>query len=175
MKKQFAFLFFILSILFSITSCSDKDNEIEETLSVSKSQLFFKISAEKQSFTIKSNTKWEIDKNIPSWCTVSPMSGEGDVTITVETKENTQEIKLTTQLVIKTKTKTQKVSIQQEAAPPAPLEGYYFPLLTINTKNGTPIISKDDYMDATIKIESRDNKGVIKEKLMEADTEIKGR
>lgn len=175
MKKQFTFLFFILSLLLSITSCSDKDNEVEETLSVSKSQLFFKISSEKQIITIKSNTRWEIDKNIPSWCTVSPMSGKGDVTITVEAKENTQEVRLTTQLVIKTKTKIQKVSIQQEAAPPAPLEGYYFPLLTINTKNGTPITSKDDYMDATIKIESRDNKGAIKEKLMEADTEIKGR
>lgn len=89
MKKQFTFLFFILSLLLSITSCSDKDNEVEETLSVSKSQLFFKISSEKQIITIKSNTRWEIDKNIPSWCTVSPMSGKGDVTITVEAKENT--------------------------------------------------------------------------------------
>ncbi|GHT77082.1 hypothetical protein AGMMS50262_17190 [Bacteroidia bacterium] len=51
----------------------------------------------------------------------------------------------------------------------------YFPLLTINTTNASPIVSKEVYLNAVISIENRNNKGEITEKLFEAETEIKGR
>lgn len=48
-------------------------------------------------------------------------------------------------------------------------------MVTINTENKTPVTSKDYYLNATITIQSRDDKGAIKEKLLEVATEIKGR
>lgn len=181
--KKLTFLFFIISLLFPVWSCSDDENkteekpDIKETLIVSSPQLLFKASGEKQNLLITSNTKWEIDENTETWYKINPMSGEGNTTLSVEANENTSTLELNAEIVIRTSTKEQTVKVKQGAAPPIEItpEGYYLPLLTINTENNKPITSKDYYLNATITIESRDEKGEIVEKLLETTTEIKGR
>lgn len=169
--KKIIFYFTVIFFLFSLSGCSsNEENEIEESINISEPELVFEPSGGKLTFNIKSNTKWEIDKNL--WCTINPLSGEGDREVTVEVPENREDLDLRTQLTVRTQTKSKSISIKQKTAP---LEGLYFPLLTIDTENKRPIVSKDNYINATITIESRDKKGEIVEKLLECITEIKGR
>lgn len=168
----------IISLIFSISSCSnEKETEIPETLTVSTKELFFESSGGIQTISIKSNTKWKFEENFTTWCKVSPMSGEGDMIVNIQVEENINEFSLNTLLVVKTNTKSQTLKINQEAAATIveEPEGHHLPLLTIRTENSNPIESKEEYINATITIESRDNKGVITEKLLEVETEIKGR
>lgn len=171
MKKTAAY-FLVIFFLFTFSNCTDNDNKVEpeEKINILEPELTFKYSGETLSFNIESNTKWEIDQN--AWCTISPLSGEGNKQITVEIPENKENFIISTLIKVKTRTKFTTISIKQEAAP---LEGFFYPLLTINTENNKPIDSKDDYVNATITIQSRDKKGNIIEKLLEVKTEIKGR
>lgn len=60
--------------------------------------------------------------------------------------------------------------------PPTPVKKYYYPpVVTIRTESLTPITSKDDYLNASIVIDERDSSTVIKQKLFDATTEIRGR
>jgi len=175
MKKSILFFLFV-SVLFPFWSCSDDKHETEETLNVLTAQLLFKASGQKQSFLINSNTNWEIDKVSETWCKISPMSGKGNMAVSVEAIENTSTLELNTEIVVRTSKKTHSIKVKQEASVPIVIpEGYYPPLLTINTENNKPVNSKDVYVNATITIESRNEKGEIIEKLLETTTEIKGR
>lgn len=51
----------------------------------------------------------------------------------------------------------------------------YVDLVTINIEGGQEVVEKDRYLNATVKVERRDNDGKIVEVLFSADTEIKGR
>jgi hypothetical protein len=171
MKKTAIYLLTIL-FLFSFSNCNDNngDNEIAESLNLSETELSFKWTGEKLNFTIESNTKWEIEPI--TWCTISPLSGEGSMEITVEAPENKESTIISTSVKVKTQTRYKTIKIAQEAAP---LQGFYYPLLTINTENKKTIDSKDYYVNATITIESRDDRGATIETLHEIVTEIKGR
>lgn len=176
--KKTLFYFFVITLLSSVWSCSDeKENEVRETLIVSDKQLSFKASAETKTISIKSNTKWEFENITESWIKVSPMSGEGDMTVNIEVLENLEETNLNAKLTIKTNVEVRTISISQKGADPIieDPEGHYFPLVTINTKDGETIVSKDYYLDATVTIEARNEKGIVTEKLLEVETEIKGR
>ncbi|WP_029905884.1 CotH kinase family protein [Prevotella sp. 10(H)] len=179
MKKHIFLLNFIIFLSLIISGCSSDDKTVEpkvpETLTVDKPVLSFEAKGGKQSFSIKSNAKWEILPENKEWFKVSPLKGEGDMTIEVEVIENKDDIPLSTKLTIKGNTKTASVEIKQDEAILPPPEGFHFPLLTINTENREPIIVKEKYLNATITLESRDEKGEVTEKLFEAETEIKGR
>lgn len=61
------------------------DDPIEYSMSVSKSALSFESSGGTQTFTISSNTNWVI--SAPNWCSVSPMTGSGNASISVTVGE----------------------------------------------------------------------------------------
>jgi len=168
--KKLIFFFLAMLFLFSFSSCSDNDEKNEESIKISVPELNFKWTGEELSFSIESNTTWEITP--VTWCTISPLSGEGNSLITVNVPENTESSINRSLVKIKAQTVNKTITIKQEAAP---LTGFYYPLLTIVTENNKPINSKDYYVNATLTIESRDNRGGIVEKLFEAVTEIKGR
>lgn len=173
-------LYFTISLfLLSIISCSDKNDEKEDIkyLSLSKNELPFSRQGGAQTFSIKSNTEWKIIAEENDWITISPLSGKGNMNITVNASENTDETVRLISLSIKTAERSETVKITQEAAPPVipDPEGYHYPLLTINTENGNPITSKEDYINATITLQSRDEKGETIETLLEVKTEIRGR
>lgn len=171
MKKLIVYLLTILC-LFYFSNCTDNDGKVdtEERINILEPELTFEYLGNKLYFTIESNTNWEIDQN--AWCIISPLSGEGNRQITVEVPENTENSIINTLIKVKTRTKSRTISIKQEAAP---LIGFYYPLLTINTEDKKPIISKNDYVNANIIIESRNDEGEAIEKLLEVATEIKGR
>ncbi|MBK5722615.1 CotH kinase family protein [Dysgonomonas sp. Marseille-P4677] len=167
-------LSFIILVLF-IVSCSDnEEKEDPQFLSLSKSELLFRAEGEIQTFSIKSNTEWKIDIEQNGWLTITPLNGKGNMNITTRVIENKAKSPRSISLTIKTTQKSETITITQEAAAPEP-EGFYFPLLTINTENRKPITSKEDYINATFLLESRNEKGEIIEKLLEGETEIRGR
>lgn len=177
--KNKILLFTSFIFLLSIISCSDKNDDKEDIkyLSLSKNELPFSAEGETQTFSIKSNTEWKIIIEENDWITISPLSGKGNMNISVKASENTIETLRSISLSVKTAERSETVKINQEAAPPVipDPEGYHYPLLTITTENGKPITSKEDYINASITIESRNEKGEIIEKLLEVTTEIRGR
>lgn len=176
MKRKMPF-FLLIFISFFLSSCNDdKKEDIEEILNILEPELIFPSSGGELIFNIESNTKWDIGVN--TWCRTSPLSGDGNKQITVKVAENTRDVIRTTHLSVKTQTQTKTIKIKQEATPPIIIpdpEGLHFPLLTIKTENGKPVDSKDVYVNATITIESRNEKGEVINKLYEGATEIKGR
>lgn len=172
-------LFMILFFLSSIISCSDNNEEKEEAkfLSCSKSELKFTAKESILTFSIKSNTEWEISAETNNWTTITPTKGVGDMEISVKVSENVEETVRSIILTVSTANKSQTIKIIQDAVlPPLPdPEGYHYPLLTINTENKSPITSKEDYIKAIITLEARNEKGEIVEKLLETETEIRGR
>ncbi len=167
--KNAALIFIISIILPLFSNCSDDTHETE-TLTLSVENLNFSDIGGKQNFNITSNTKWKIEKkDTDTWYTITPSSGEGNQEITIEAKGNLETKDLESILHVKTDTKTATVSIKQEAII------LYHPLVTITTENGAPIDSKETYINATIKVEARNNYGVVTEKILEEKTEIRGR
>lgn len=170
--KNIVLWLMIPSFLFLFCNCSDDKDEpiISESLTLSASSLTFVAAGEAKTFTITSNVKWEIEKNSAhAWYTVTPLSGEGDMEITVEAEENAEGKDLKSEIKVKTSTITSPIAITQNAG------NLYFPLLTITTENNQGITSKDNYINATLVIQSRDNKGAVIEKIFDQKTEIRGR
>ena len=62
------------------------DTPTEYSLSANKSSLDFENTGGSQSFNVTSNTNWTI--TAPSWCTVSPSSGNNNASVTVTASEN---------------------------------------------------------------------------------------
>lgn len=173
MKKTLHAILFV-TLLFLLTSCS-KEDDLNELLSITKKEYTFKATEDKINIVIQSNTKWEFDQVTDPWCKVTPRSGEGDMVVSIEVAENKIESARNTSLTVRTKTKAHTIKIIQEAEKPIEvLEGHFLPILTINTENRKEII-KEDYINATITLEARDEKGIVTEKLLEVTTEIKGR
>jgi len=174
MKKHTTNLFIIFS-LFLISACSDNNAEepIPQNLEASSPSLSFGSGSEIQKFTVISNGKWEITTDkVDTWFSINPIQGIGNAEVSVNLDENkTQEPRSVT-ITIKTSSKAQTVSIRQEATPKV---YHYFPLVTITTTNNAPIVSKDEYLDATLTIQGRTSDGGVGEKLLEVKTEIKGR
>ena len=169
-------LFFILILSsFSFLNCSNEDKP-EDILSISTTQLNFKAEGGVQTFDIKTNGQWTIiPKEVDPEIKITPLTGTGDATITIEVAETELEKELSTSLRIKMADKSETINIKRDAFS-FPTEGNFYPLLTINTEGSRSIDSKDYYLNAAITIEQRNEKGVVTNKLLDAaKTEIKGR
>lgn len=75
------------------------ESTVQNTLSANVTTLVFEAKGEEKSFTISSNTNWEITK--PDWCTLSQASGSGNATIKVTATENTGQEQRSGQITIK--------------------------------------------------------------------------
>lgn len=175
MKKHLLF-FILISSLFSFIGCSNEDDKKEETLYLSTPELHFTAKGGTQTFDLKTNSQWTIvPKEVNSEIKINPLTGTGDAIITVKVEETEKETELLTSLRIKTSTKSETINIRRDAFT-FPTEGHFFPLITIQTESGKPVDSKDYYLNATITIEQRNERGVVNDKLLNAaKTEIKGR
>lgn len=169
------FFFILIFSSFSFLNCSNDDKH-EDILSISTTQLNFKAEGGVQTFEIKTNGQWTIiPKEVDPQIKITPLTGTGDATVTVEVTETELEKELSTSLRIKMLDKSETINIKR-AAFSFPTEGNFYPLLTINTERGNPIDSKDYYINATITIEQRNEKGIVTNKLLDVTkTEIKGR
>lgn len=175
MKNTTIYWIFSPFLFFLFSNCSEdekdeKEPEIKEKLELSTPSLTFVSTGEPLSFTITSDTKWEIEKkSADKWYSVTPLSGKGNMEVVIEAQENLEGKELKSELRVKTSTKSEVVSLVQGAA------ALYYPLLTITTDNNQPITSKEDYINATLIINNRDNKGSLTDKIFEERTEIRGR
>ena len=69
-----------------------------QRLSASVESLSFEAKSETKTFTISSNTRWDISK--PDWCTIDKTSGSGDATISVTVSENKDKEKRSGNIII---------------------------------------------------------------------------
>ena len=83
-------------------------------LSLSAPSLTFEAAGGTQTFQISSNTEWQISKVAQAdWVTVSPASGKGDATITVEVKSYDEAAGRSAQLLIEAEGLVQNLAIVQ--------------------------------------------------------------
>lgn len=113
-------LIFALGTLITFSSCG-KDDEDEKkpeqsTLNLSTSKLDFTAQGGDKSFTVNSNTSWQIN-GAKSWCYVSITQGQGNKEVVVEVEKNTTKEERTCHLTISTNDGlSQTVNITQDGA-----------------------------------------------------------
>ena len=81
-------------------------------LSLSTSSMSFSPSEEQKTFTISSNTNWEVSNN-ETWLTVSPASGSSDGTITVTAAKNASTSQRTATITVSGGDITRTISVTQ--------------------------------------------------------------
>lgn len=103
-------------MIVGLSSCKDDDDE-PSTLSLSSTKLEFTAQGGEKSFTVTSNTSWNIN-GAKNWCYVSITQGSGTKEINVEVEKNTTKEERICNLTITTSdgTLSETVKIQQEAA-----------------------------------------------------------
>lgn len=85
MKKILNYTFMLVVLLvtsFAFTSCGDDESNVDAFISISNTNLSFMASGGSQQITIASNVQWSIC-GIPSWITVRPTSGMGEMTVAI--------------------------------------------------------------------------------------------
>lgn len=117
MKKYKFFYILLISILTTIglISCSDDDEKQDPELIVSTESINFTKDASVKTFHIKANHAWTITSSDPSWCTVTPSTGEGTGTIKLElsTTANTSNDIRSATLTIVSGSITKQITVTQ--------------------------------------------------------------
>lgn len=85
------------------------------TLDISINSLSFYATGGNDSFTITSNTSWTVSSD-QTWCTVSPLSGSNNGTVTVKVDENKETTTRSANITIKYDNKSVTISVSQAAA-----------------------------------------------------------
>lgn len=101
--KSFFAVVAILGVALGFTSCEKDGDKVADDpkIEVSASSLNFTNAEGEQTVDITSNANWEVKAVNVDWVTVTPMSGNGNKTITVSVAENnTGEIRETTIKVV---------------------------------------------------------------------------
>ena len=107
-------LAFVLFSTLSLSSC--KNDEEESTLSLNTSSLVFTALGGEDSFTVNSNTSWQIN-GAKSWCYVSITNGKGVQKVNVEVEKNTTKEERSCRLIVSTSDGlNQTLTIKQDAA-----------------------------------------------------------
>lgn len=104
----------VLFCALSFSSC--KDDEEDSTLSLNTSSLDFTALGGERTFTVNSNTSWQIN-GAKSWCYVSMTQGKGTQNVNVEVEKNTTKEQRTCRLTVSTSNGlSQTLTINQDAA-----------------------------------------------------------
>jgi hypothetical protein len=100
-----------------IVSKEENGSEVDptESLKVSAKSLTFLAEGGSNNFTITSNTSWTITSD-QSWCTLSPSSGSGNSSISVNVQENTSTQLRSATLSMKADEITQTIPVTQAGA-----------------------------------------------------------
>ena len=85
------------------------------SLEISKNSLSFQATGGNDSFTITSNTSWTVSSN-QSWCTVSPVSGSNNGTITVKAEENKSTTARSANITVRYGDNNATITVSQAAA-----------------------------------------------------------
>ncbi|MDR0559553.1 MAG: hypothetical protein LBG92_05245 [Prevotellaceae bacterium] len=94
--------FILVFVAFFVSACQENKDIINPKVEIDKTAMLFSNKAGKDSFNIKSNADWVIEKNADAdWLSVSKVSGTGDATITVSVGENSKPEPLQTKLTVK--------------------------------------------------------------------------
>lgn len=119
MKTNKLWSIMMLVLMLGITSVFSSCNKDDEpsSLYLSSSKLDFTASGGETSFTVTSNTTWNIN-GAKSWCYVSITQGNGTKEVNVEVEKNTTKEERNCSLTISTTdgTVSQTIRIQQDAA-----------------------------------------------------------
>jgi hypothetical protein len=122
MKK---FLFFIITAAaLAFAGCKSDDDPvldpvIDPSLSVSPASISATIAAGTYSIAVTSNVTWTVEVNAgATWCTVSPVTGTADGSVTVSVAENAVVETRAATVTISAGTLTQQVIVTQSAAAP---------------------------------------------------------
>ena len=119
----------------------------DASLAVSSSSLKFSSSFSlSQTFTVTSNTNWNISKGDATWFTVSPTSGSSFRTITVNASANTSASPRTGTITITADGKTETISVTQEE---------YIPVLTVSSEPSFSFLSYSSEMRVTVTSNTR--------------------
>ncbi|GHT38346.1 hypothetical protein AGMMS49965_01420 [Bacteroidia bacterium] len=97
------------------TSCSDDD---AAGTTLSPTAISVDAIGAVRSIVITSNSEWKVSNDVRGWCIISPTSGTGNGTVTVEVLENTTTKSRVANVNVTTETTAQTVIVTQEAAPP---------------------------------------------------------
>ena len=85
-------------------------------LTVSTSRLDFSAAGGDNTFTISSNVSWTVTTD-QAWCTVSPVSGANNGTVTVNATANPDSYSRTASITIMGNSITRKITVNQEQKP----------------------------------------------------------
>jgi len=110
-KKLFNPFIFLFSLSLIISACKKDEPHFFE---LDETTLSFEIEGGSQNIAILSNGNWTIS-NTANWLTVSPLSGNGNTTVTVIASENETFEKRETTLTFSSEIKTITVEITQRA------------------------------------------------------------
>ncbi len=171
----------ILLLAFHAQCSSDNEDSDEDTSAVtgtiklSTSEILMKAVRDSATFTITSDVSWNV--SVPAsggWCKVDKTSGTNNATIEVTVEANPKIEERSTRITIKSSAGNKYVEIKQEAKEPDPEPepeetGVYLPLLTITTVNKAPILDRTNYIKGAIKIESRNDAGIVSNTLLDIE------
>lgn len=105
-------LAFLLSTLFICTACPD-DHEKDE-VKVDRTSLSFEAKGGQQSILVTSNTNWMVG-GTNEWCTVTPSTGNGNSSITINVTSNNMSSDRSNTLTIMAGDATTTITISQAA------------------------------------------------------------
>lgn len=163
MKKILSLIsLFVFILLINCSSDTEREEDIEENLTLSIEKLLFPESGGTQTIQITSNTEWELDIN-ETWCVADNNSGQKNANVKITADANDGEDIRKSEITIRTKSgKTEvKLAVEQQTMTIG------VPLMTINIAGGQAILDKVNYLKGTIKIESKTTEGRILETLFE--------
>lgn len=100
-----------------LVSCSNEE-EVVPTLSIVNRAVFASMYSDTYRVNIECNTEWTATVDDAAWCSISPVSGNGNdvITVTVEPNPITTERKAT--ITVRTKTLQETATVIQQAALP---------------------------------------------------------
>lgn len=107
----------------NICTVTQEAATVDETLSVSTSTMQFVVAGEARTFSISSNSSWNV--TAPEWCQLSKSSGQGNGDITVTVKENNTGAARSGEIFVKGKDKSATISVSQDGGSAPSISSFY--------------------------------------------------
>lgn len=141
------YLLYTFIIALFICSCDDKNETVEPSLTLGENTLSINEEGGSKLIDIFSNGEWNIKNDIPEWCTVDKLAGEGDAKINITIEPNTTSLERKCTLEIKQESIIRYlVIIQEKGNKIASLTWHPFPVnsfsdIKIEEKGNTTLYS----------------------------------